>query len=434
MKNYPNIKIYLSLFPLLMLTITCKKETTNEVDHFGREKEWLRNNGGIYKSETILFKDKSGKIKTGILDWKNGYQFKNNGFDYTEVPFTFLKYSNVNIKQLGIEYDLDFSIVFRYKKGQIEGAIKVIQRNIELTNPNGNKFGNLENYHKLNGSWINTWFKESKTGILMKRKERSVTNQVKEASRLNTSLNSITNSTYECYSYVHPIYEITCYATNSANPSPNDVTCVWQNVGYDIYSYCFDTGGGTGSLEWPASGTSGSTQTSTSNIPCPGDIIKNPKIARSSSSNINGGRFGPTRKYPNGDPKYHKGLDIYALPNTPIYAAFSGTVTRVVSIYAPTFYGGPTSFGNYIEIESSLPNGAVIRMLYAHLNSASFGIGDFIQQGEQIGLSGRTGNANKGYSPHVHIQVSENGTKVNPENYISTKFSSTGVPLGTPCY
>jgi murein DD-endopeptidase MepM/ murein hydrolase activator NlpD len=171
-------------------------------------------------------------------------------------------------------------------------------------------------------------------------------------------------------------------------------------------------------------------------IPCPGDIVSNPTIARSNAVNINGGRFGLTRiDKKTHQARMHKGLDILAQPNTTIYAAYGGRVTRVVSQYASDYYGGPASFGNLIEIQSTLPNGTVISMLYGHLNSpdASVFRGAIINQGQIIALSGRTGNAKKGYSPHVHIQVVVNGNKVDPEPFMATKFDSAGQSTGSPC-
>jgi len=53
--------------------------------------------------------------------------------------------------------------------------------------------------------------------------------------------------------------------------------------------------------------------------------------------------------------------------------------------------------------------------------------------GQVIGQSGNTGNAAaQGIIPHVHIQVFQNGTSVNPIGYFATSFSSNG-SVSNPC-
>ena len=66
-------------------------------------------------------------------------------------------------------------------------------------------------------------------------------------------------------------------------------------------------------------------------------------------------------------------------------------------------------------------------MTYAHLNYIDIRLnnGTIINQGDLIGLSGLTGNAKKGFSPHVHIQIKVNGKSENPENVLYTKYDNT---------
>lgn len=242
----------------------------------------------------------------------------------------------------------------------------------------------------------------------------------------------------DCEDIVIKDYEYQCVVVGDASTNYN-TECGWILLSSQHYLLCDPPSGGGSSdnVNWPPGGANSQNPQNTQNpnpaVPCNGDVIKDPKIARSSATNVNGGRFGPTRKNQDGSPKMHKGLDILAYPNTPIYAAFAGIVTRSVSIYPTNYYGSPASFGNLIEIESTV-NGQTIRMLYGHLNSvAGLHVGSSVAQGQQIALSGRTGNAQKGFSPHVHVQVTLNGVKVNPENYLSTKFDSAGNSTGSPC-
>jgi len=118
---------------------------------------------------------------------------------------------------------------------------------------------------------------------------------------------------------------------------------------------------GTGQLMWPTSG--------------------------SVSSN-----YGPR----NG--RNHQGVDISAPHGTSIVAADSGTV--VTSTYA----GG---YGNYIVIAHG--NGTTT--LYAHMSSRAVGAGASVSKGQYIGSVGSTGNST---GPHLHFEVSVNGTRVNP--------------------
>jgi len=118
---------------------------------------------------------------------------------------------------------------------------------------------------------------------------------------------------------------------------------------------------GTGQLVWPTSG--------------------------SISSN-----YGPR----NG--RMHQGVDISAPHGTAIVAADSGTV--VTSTYA----GG---YGNYIVIAHG--NGTTT--LYAHMSSRAVGVGASVSKGQYIGSVGSTGNST---GPHLHFEVSVNGSRVNP--------------------
>lgn len=100
--------------------------------------------------------------------------------------------------------------------------------------------------------------------------------------------------------------------------------------------------------------------------------------------------------------KNHKGIDIGAPMNTPIVAVEEGTVTLA------RWYAG---YGNCVMIEH--PNG--FKSVYGHLNSIQVTAGQTVAKGQQIGLSGTTGNSN---GPHLHIEIHCNGTEVNPLNYI----------------
>lgn len=109
------------------------------------------------------------------------------------------------------------------------------------------------------------------------------------------------------------------------------------------------------------------------------------------------------RYYPDPNvPTLHKGTDFAASTGTPVYAAMDGTVT--ISKYS-------ASAGNYISIDHG--NGLVT--LYMHNSVLYVGSGTEVTKGQNIALSGNTGNSS---GPHLHFQVMLNGTAVDSTNYL----------------
>lgn len=66
--------------------------------------------------------------------------------------------------------------------------------------------------------------------------------------------------------------------------------------------------------------------------------------------------------------------------------------------------------GNWLRI--TRPNGD--RIEFAHLSQYSVSNG-WVKAGQNGGITGNTGSLTSG--PHLHIQVFENGVRINPENY-----------------
>ena len=110
-----------------------------------------------------------------------------------------------------------------------------------------------------------------------------------------------------------------------------------------------------------------------------------------------GGREQPTP----GASTTHMGVDIGASYGSYIYAVKSGTV--VGSKYS---WGG---YGNYVEIDHGNGNFT----LYAHMSERLVEVGEYVEQGEVIGLCGSTGIST---GPHVHYEIWENYTRINPLN------------------
>ena len=95
----------------------------------------------------------------------------------------------------------------------------------------------------------------------------------------------------------------------------------------------------------------------------------------------------------------HKGTDIGRVGYTsPINAAKAGTV--IVSQRS-------TSYGNYVVISHGSGN----TTLYGHMSSRKVEVGQYVNQGDVIGITGSTGNST---GPHLHFEITENGVRVNP--------------------
>ncbi|MES2965447.1 MAG: M23 family metallopeptidase [Bdellovibrionota bacterium] len=143
--------------------------------------------------------------------------------------------------------------------------------------------------------------------------------------------------------------------------------------------------------------------------PFPQEILSSPVCDCGPSCRFSSG-YGPrrARRTTNGAmmSRNHRGLDIAAPMGTPVIAAADGCVSRI---------DRPASrkkgYGNTIY----LAHGNGYETQYSHLTSFSEGLraGSCFQRGEQIGVSGRTGNVT---GPHLHFGLLINGERVNPRN------------------
>ena len=117
--------------------------------------------------------------------------------------------------------------------------------------------------------------------------------------------------------------------------------------------------------------------------------------------------FGNKRLF-NGQLKsYHNGVDFRARIGTPVSAANSG----VVKTAGDLFYSG-----NVVIID----HGNMIFTIYAHLSKIEVNVGQQIEKGQQIGLTGASGRVS---GPHLHWGVKVNGAAVNPMQFIKVMAS-----------
>lgn len=100
----------------------------------------------------------------------------------------------------------------------------------------------------------------------------------------------------------------------------------------------------------------------------------------------------------------HKGIDIGGVGyGTAVHAAKGGTV--IISQYS-------SSYGNFVVVSHGDGN----TTLYAHMSTRLVEAGEAVQQGDILGLTGSTGHST---GPHLHFEISENGTRINPLVYLS---------------
>jgi murein DD-endopeptidase MepM/ murein hydrolase activator NlpD len=101
----------------------------------------------------------------------------------------------------------------------------------------------------------------------------------------------------------------------------------------------------------------------------------------------------------------HTGIDFHAATGTTVHAVGYGTVVQ-------TGWGG--AYGNQIVIRMN--DGTYTQ--YGHLSSIGVSVGQQVVTGQQIGLSGATGNAT---GPHLHFEARttpDYGSDIDPVAYL----------------
>jgi murein DD-endopeptidase MepM/ murein hydrolase activator NlpD len=96
--------------------------------------------------------------------------------------------------------------------------------------------------------------------------------------------------------------------------------------------------------------------------------------------------------------RFHAGIDIGATWGSPIVAAADGRVIRA---------GWAGGYGREVQIA----HGGGLVSLYGHMSQIAAEPGSYVRQGQVIGYVGSSGLST---GPHVHFEVKQNGTAVNP--------------------
>ncbi|MFJ2059650.1 M23 family metallopeptidase [Streptomyces sp. NPDC087908] len=106
----------------------------------------------------------------------------------------------------------------------------------------------------------------------------------------------------------------------------------------------------------------------------------------------------------------HSGQDFAVPVGTPVKVAGSGTVVKA----GPNGGGDGPAYGNAIVVKHA--NGTYSQ--YAHLSKIKVHIGQKVLVGQQIALSGNTGNSS---GPHLHFEIRTTpnyGSAVNPAAFL----------------
>ncbi|HMG06219.1 MAG TPA: M23 family metallopeptidase [Chthoniobacterales bacterium] len=123
-----------------------------------------------------------------------------------------------------------------------------------------------------------------------------------------------------------------------------------------------------------------------------------------------GGRYGFVRnpvETPSGIvyTRFHEGIDIKPLqrdasgePLDPVRAIAAGVVVHTNAVV------GFSNYGRYVVVEHRW-DGCGYYSLYAHLNSISVHVGQRVQQRDQIGVMGHTGEGLNQARAHLHLEL-----------------------------
>lgn len=110
----------------------------------------------------------------------------------------------------------------------------------------------------------------------------------------------------------------------------------------------------------------------------------------------------------------HPGVDLAVPTGTPILAIGPGRIRLATN----TDYGG---YGKYICLEHT----EAISSCYAHLARLNVVVGQYVQRGQQIGISDCTGRC---YGPHLHFEIRVNGAVTCPAPYLAANPTTWCAP------
>ena len=98
----------------------------------------------------------------------------------------------------------------------------------------------------------------------------------------------------------------------------------------------------------------------------------------------------------------HKGVDLHAPTGTKVMAINRGVVRAVKHFQV---------YGNTVVVD----HGDGVMSFYLHLSKINVNVGELVQQGQVIGLSGATGFVT---GPHLHLSVRINNISIDPIKFL----------------
>ena len=128
-----------------------------------------------------------------------------------------------------------------------------------------------------------------------------------------------------------------------------------------------------------------------------------------------------------GAKQMHKGIDIQAKHDEILATEDKGKVIKVNN----NTDGGA---GRYVTVEYSRPNGNKYQCTYMHLSRIDVKVGDEVNAGQKLGMSGNTGTRTTGEHLHFSVKsVSSDGTKreIDPGAYLAEISQKGGITLQT---
>jgi murein DD-endopeptidase MepM/ murein hydrolase activator NlpD len=120
--------------------------------------------------------------------------------------------------------------------------------------------------------------------------------------------------------------------------------------------------------------------------------------------------FGESRILNEEKSSLHRGTDFPVPEGTPVVASNSGTVVLATAMYYE---------GNCVVID----HGQRFFTIYMHLKQTDVRMGDKVEKGKRLGLSGATGRVT---GPHMHLAVRWNGAYLDPVALLAMTLPKLG--------
>ncbi len=113
--------------------------------------------------------------------------------------------------------------------------------------------------------------------------------------------------------------------------------------------------------------------------------------------------FGPRHSPFNGERALHRGIDLKAPSDTPVFATAAGIV--ISTRYSNKGYGNTVRVLHFSGYET----------LYAHLSHINIANYEMVYPGRQLGTVGSSGRST---GPHLHYEIRKNSHSIDPLNYL----------------